>query len=106
MQVSCTKHGMQSMINISIDVLKEMENSNFIFNPIIIFYEFDDEISESFYVSEKHASKYNLKHNQTLALPDDYPDWVLNLKPICRACLKEHLSQEYFKQNTSSEWVI
>lgn len=106
MQVTCKSHGMQPIINVSPDIYKEIGNSNFTFNPIIIFYAFDDEITESFYLSEKYSSKYNLKHNQILELPDDYPNWVLNLKQICRECLKEHLSQEYFKLSHTSEWVI
>ena len=97
---------MQSMISVSIDIFKQIENPEFTFNPTIVFYQFDDEVTESFYISEKYALENNLKQNMILELPDDYPDWVLNLKPICSACLKEHLSQEYFKQNTSSEWVI
>jgi len=86
MDVKCKQHGMQSGIHVSKDIA-ENNNTQFKFMPTIVFFEFDDEI---------------------IPLPDDYPEWVLNLSPVCGECLKNILKEEYFvsKEYERGEWVL
>ncbi len=108
MDVQCGKHGMQPSTHVSKDIFDNLANDQFRFMPVIVFFEFDDEIVESFYLSQKYAEKYNLGKNQVILLPDDYPQWTLDLLPICNECLKSILKEEYFLSDDyeKSEWIV
>ena len=51
-----------------------------------IYYEFEGNTGDVFYMSKSFAVKYGLENKSRLPLPDDYPQWVMLLKVICEVC--------------------
>lgn len=54
-----------------------------------MLFEFEGEIVERFYLSSEYAEKYKLVDQQAVSLPDNYPQWVLDLRPVCSKCLDD-----------------
>lgn len=88
MMIKCEQHGFNEAIQVSPDLKKRINASKKIKDYILVHYEYNDEIAETFFLSIEYATKYKLQNNNILPLPDDYPKWVKALVLICKKCFE------------------
>jgi hypothetical protein len=89
MIIKCDKHGPQSGLEVSSDIANNVRMKSPVNNLVIVSFEYLDDIVHTYYLSRDYAQKYKLENNMVIPLPDNYPDWVLGLVPLCKKCLLE-----------------
>lgn len=89
MMIKCNAHGFYNALQVSPDIKKQVEFSVGHLNIIIIDFEYDGDVVDSFYLSEGFAQKNGYKCNQKMTLPDDYPRWVGEMVLVCEKCFQE-----------------
>ena len=87
--VLCEKHGVSEMVLVSPDIFLLMRNSQKIKQPQSFDYEIDGDIVFCSFLSKEFAAENNVLGKNVEELPDDYPEWVRQLKPKCIHCLEE-----------------
>ena len=90
MMIKCDQHGLCEGLEVSPDLKEKVDNSEEIAEYILINYEYNDEIVDWLFLSVEYAAKYGLQTESRLPLPDDYPEWVKSLVPVCEKCFEEH----------------
>ncbi|RDH41773.1 hypothetical protein [Zooshikella ganghwensis] len=89
MMIKCDEHGFSNGLLVSPDIKEQIQNSMHYTNIITIDYEYKGDVVDSFYLSECFAQKYGFFCNKILTLPDDYPEWVSKLAPLCEKCFQK-----------------
>ena len=83
----CDTHGTQEGLSLSPDLLRAAEaDDSASLNAVLVSFEYKGDITHSFLLSPSYAQAHGLEADSVLPLPDDYPEWVMNLQGICREC--------------------
>jgi hypothetical protein len=89
MRVLCKKHGASSGELVSGDLAEKIASELKIApdSYIEIDYESDGEIVLGFYLDKETDSGFGFTQSQRIPIPQDYPAFVNELKPVCsRTC--------------------
>ena len=86
MMIECEQHGYYEAIQVSPDLREKIYASEKIDEYVLIQYEYNNKIANSFYLSPKYAAENGLQNESKLPLPDDYPEWVMSLVLVCKKC--------------------
>jgi hypothetical protein len=54
-----------------------------------IEYEYESEIIDAYYLDRETAANFGFLESQRLSLPDDYPDYATEARPVCARCFTE-----------------
>lgn len=91
MMIKCERHGFYEAIQVSPDLQEQVNAGKKIKEYVVIHYEYDDEIVDSFFLSKEYAAKNNLQNESIHPLPDDYPQWVMSLAGLCEKCFEDSI---------------
>ena len=86
MMINCEIHGYQNGVQVSPDLVKLVADKKEFHDVYSVYYEFEGEVVDLFYISKSFAEQYGLKNTSLLPLPDEYPEWVMSLKVVCETC--------------------
>ena len=75
------------MVEVSPDLVDRIPSALHIAKPEVIEFEYDGEIVDSFYLSKEFSSEHGVLGGSIVPLPEDYPLWVMLLRPVCSHCL-------------------
>lgn len=87
--IKCSKHGLQDTVQVSPDAAESILQGESIKSLLTVQYVFDGDVVDQFFVTQSVATKNELSNELQIPLPDDYPDWVLKMVPICAQCKAE-----------------
>ena len=86
MMILCSSHGYGSAIQISPDLVRKLEESDWpAFRELL--YEYDGEPYIRMLVSERFAADQGIKESGSIELPDDYPGWHNEMVAVCEECV-------------------
>ena len=86
--IICELHGVSEASFVSPDIFDQVMNSLVVMKPRVIEYEYLGDIVETFILSQDFLVEHKLCDEKgILPLPNDYPEWVSLLKPLCSTCL-------------------
>lgn len=91
MMIKCKQHGFYEAVQVSPDLKEQINGSKKIKDHVLIHYEYDNAIADSFVLSIEYATKYKLQNENILPLPNEYPEWVIFLVPVCKKCLENSM---------------
>lgn len=83
-RIICTKHGAQSLAQVSPDYAAE-NHTSFRSTAVLIRYMYRGEPVDAYHLSLEFARKFGIAAGD-LPLPDDYPVWAKECKFGCAAC--------------------
>jgi hypothetical protein len=88
MMIECPRHGERLGVWMSPDLVTSLgEGRRPPVEYLEIQYVHDGDPVHRMLISDAFASKEGIPHEDTLPLPDDYPDWFHKLVTVCERCL-------------------
>ena len=89
MRIKCELHGFCEGVQVSAALKEQMLTSGKIDAYVSVYYEYKEDNVALLILSSQDAKEQELEDGAVLPLPDDYPEWVTSLVPVCERCFEE-----------------
>ena len=89
MRFECQDHGLQEGVQVSPDLESSSDADSHEGQVFVVRFQYDGEVVDAYYLSERFANSYGLTESFVCPLPDEYPEWVSKVVPRCRKCFRK-----------------
>jgi hypothetical protein len=87
--VICPRHGGQISLHISRDLEEVVKSGGRLRDFKKVTFTFLGKVEETFLVSQAVAIGAGLEAIDSMELPDQYPEWVMDSSPVCVECIRD-----------------